>query len=798
MGGDRLVLNAGPCYIRAGSGAPEGAVVGSQCDQYLDTSTGRLYRKMGGVNTTTDWREIVGYELSGALVPTSHVQSPTYASQTTGWRISSAGEADFRYLFVDEMHAKSLIADLELAGAGGQIIAKSVAMVSQTFSCPAAGGTATLWVRDLPSAANMAAFEANDWVVLRTFSRSGGALTIGDCVGQVSGYADGTGANEGQQSWTFTRGSGGSAGSMSSGTQVQPDALAIDYGISGNGYWEVNAIDGVYGANSPYAQVVTWTTAPVAANRTVRTRIGRLRGITGTDEYGLLAGTYAVTGGAYFRASNANFDISGITARWWSGTSNVITIAPGGGNPYIGIGNPAPSSYNSTGIFLGWSSGAARLSLVGSGGDRLTWDGTNLTTTGTIRGGQTDYDTGTGFWLGPHTGGVYKLSIGQGGGPARLTWDGSILRVGNAITIDGSGAISVSGWPTAGGNLLHDTDFTGNSMLPSTWVAESNCFTPRSGVWTNESDWSIKDRWSAFTNFESQTPGSVNCYQVIRSTRVVPVKPNARYEASAYLGQHRGVQAFVQVRYFDATGALVAVVDGSVTTAAGGNRLSQFGRSCLITTAPATAVTAQFWAVQLLCTTAGSCTDPYLFLVMPYFGEAGPSQTTCSDWSGGTIIHGASIRTGTITADRLAVNQLSAISANLGTVNAGTLNAVTINTPQINIPADDSNRISWANNAGIKAASGNLYITAPSGTLSLSGASAMFSRIEIYGEIATFGQFRMYDLTSTGDAGYPLVQGPADNYVRIKTDGLDGTQICPNGIGTLVLERGIVVGLSCL
>ena len=30
-----------------------------------------------------------------------------YASQLTGWRATYAGEADFRYLFVDEMHAKS-------------------------------------------------------------------------------------------------------------------------------------------------------------------------------------------------------------------------------------------------------------------------------------------------------------------------------------------------------------------------------------------------------------------------------------------------------------------------------------------------------------------------------------------------------------------------------------------------------------------------------------------------------------------------------------------------------------------
>ena len=69
------------------------------------------------------------------------IEASSYASQTTGWRVTDAGEADFRYLYVDEMHAKSFIADLEQALAGGQIIAKSVAQLYSNFTAPAAGGS---------------------------------------------------------------------------------------------------------------------------------------------------------------------------------------------------------------------------------------------------------------------------------------------------------------------------------------------------------------------------------------------------------------------------------------------------------------------------------------------------------------------------------------------------------------------------------------------------------------------------------------------------------------------------------
>jgi hypothetical protein len=313
-----------------------------------------------------------------------------YASQTTGWRITAAGGADFRYLFTDELHAKSFIADLEQALAGGQIISKSVAMVATAFTCPVAGGTATLRVRDLPSAANIRVFAVNDWVVLRTFARTDGNsdgnldLTIGDCVGQVSAYADGAGADDGTQTWTFTRGSGGNAGSLASGTVIAVDSLALDFGVSGNGYAEVSATDGAEGVNAPYYQVATWATSPVAANRSVRARFGNLRGITGSaGEFGLLAGTYAATNGQYIRASSSAVELHGVDFTLWDGSTSVFAVRRNAGAPYLSLGSTAPTAYGSgTGVWMGKDAGAYKFRVGDPAGNRLTWDGSTLSIVG--------------------------------------------------------------------------------------------------------------------------------------------------------------------------------------------------------------------------------------------------------------------------------------------------------------------------------------------------------------------------------------------------------------------------------
>jgi hypothetical protein len=226
---------------------------------------------------------------------------------------------------------------------------------------PVPAGVNALIVKDLPSASNMAVFQALDIVRLRQFSRSGGSLTIANCWGVVTDYVDGDGTNgieEGMQQWTFTRSTAPNAGLMAAGTVVEADSIVLDYGTSGMGYYEVNAIDGLYGANSPYAQIVSWDVHP-ATGQVVRVRMGNLAGIFSEGyEYGLYAGDGGIADNNQFlRISDIEVSLHNIPLELWNGANQTVNI-----------------SYNGTDVWVGPS----------AADKRLIWNGTTLTVKGSV------------------------------------------------------------------------------------------------------------------------------------------------------------------------------------------------------------------------------------------------------------------------------------------------------------------------------------------------------------------------------------------------------------------------------
>ena len=56
---------------------------------------------------------------------------------------------------------------------------------------------------------------------------------------------------DGTQRWNVTRSSGPMRARWRR-VRFAKDLIVLDYGKSGNGFYEVNAIDGLYAANSPY------------------------------------------------------------------------------------------------------------------------------------------------------------------------------------------------------------------------------------------------------------------------------------------------------------------------------------------------------------------------------------------------------------------------------------------------------------------------------------------------------------------------------------------------------------------
>ena len=325
------------------------------------------------------------------------IQSDHYVSQTTGWGISYAGGGDFRYLYTDELHARAFIVDLEAVRAGIHGVFPSASVLATDFMVPAAGASSTLVVETFKGFDSYRVFLDDDIVNIRNFSRSGCSLTIADCYGAVTWVS--TDLTNKTQTYTFVRSASPNSGMATSGSTILAGATVPDYGISGNGYLESNAIDGYRGENSPYNQTVTWVNHP-ATGKTVNTRLGNLYGIfASSGEYGLYAGSGVTDASSYLRISNQFIEGHNLPIRLYSSASRVIAIEPNSSNPYIAIGYPIPTDFaNQNGVWAGRSSGVYKMHVgsvsAGSLVKGWAWDGDNLVINGNLTVGDGNLNYG--------------------------------------------------------------------------------------------------------------------------------------------------------------------------------------------------------------------------------------------------------------------------------------------------------------------------------------------------------------------------------------------------------------------
>ena len=146
-----------------------------------------------------------------------------------------------------------------------------------------------------------------------------------------------------------------------------------------------------------------------------------------------------------------------------------------------------------SGFWAGYSSSAYKWHFGDPGGQHIKWDGSALTIKGglvagdlqvdaggNIRGGQTAYNTGVGFWIGKD-GSTYKLSLGDPTG-SYMRWTGTAFEASGAI---------VDTRPFVAGSYLVAASWTPTGMpLPSgTYALLKAIKVPRAG--TIRVGWSI-------------------------------------------------------------------------------------------------------------------------------------------------------------------------------------------------------------------------------------------------------------------------------------------------------------------
>lgn len=99
---------------------------------------------------------------------------------------------------------------------------------------------------------------------------------------------------------------------------------------------------------------------------------------------------------------------------------------------------------NNTGIYAmeaNQTPSTANVRILATGGGSLTFSAT-----GYVRGGQTDFNTGTGFFLG-YSSGDYKFSIGNT--TNYLNWDGTYLRLRGSLDVGTSGVLNNASYTVA-------------------------------------------------------------------------------------------------------------------------------------------------------------------------------------------------------------------------------------------------------------------------------------------------------------------------------------------------------------
>ena len=381
---------------------------------------------------------------------------------------SAGADADYDHSELWEASSNDRATASKVANVGGNRFARS--------GLPAAVAR-WYWVRDVDTSGNVSAWypsSATAGVTATTLSASGGIPTVADA-------------------------------SVITASPGNPPP-------GGDAYWAVfdNATSKIWrwitasGAYSKAADGGDLSAGSVAADRIAVATLSAIQTNTGSltvDAAGAIASgstTWAAGNGFWLGDDGGTYKLrigaAGGLGISWNGTQLAINggiTLSASSDSYVRAG--ATDYSTGTGYFLGRSGGQYVLRIGNTSTNFMQWDGSALTvkgsiftgdvqvdTGGNVRGGQTAYNTGTGFFLG-YSSGAYKFSIGNPSGN-RLTWDGSSLTV--------VGTINGIGMYVAGTTVTLASAPTERSSISTTYVKRKEVVVPKSG--TVRCEWNMK------------------------------------------------------------------------------------------------------------------------------------------------------------------------------------------------------------------------------------------------------------------------------------------------------------------
>ena len=262
--------------------------------------------------------------------------------------------------------------------------------------------------------------------------------------------------------------------------------------------------------------------------------------------------------------------------------------------------------------------------------------------------------------------------------------------IANSITGDklraGTISTNVLSSGIAGGNLLSNSAFVETFLVEDQHRPEDyfygdsrhvNMADMRMGVNLAGDDWHVIGinglalHHNGISGYGSQDP-----FLEIKSP-IVPCAPKQWIDASFYSGAHRcAVYGYLVFYGVNQQTLAYHAFPENPGTHTGGKQLLNYFRHSVIQSAPDEAVFCRL-LFRKRPPYEGHA-DSWMFIQCPMVAHATSSyQTESSPWTPpgiGTKIHGGVIKAQSITADRIAVTHLSALSGNLGHINAGSIN----------------------------------------------------------------------------------------------------------------------------
>lgn len=485
ISGDRFRLNTGPCTMRSGAGSPEGAVTGAVCDVYHQTDSPYTvwFKTSGAGDTGWERLSLAQTATAGQALRSTANGEPAWSTATYPATAATAGA----YLRADGTNWITSTLVLPNAATTGDLFSASAANTASLINAVAAGqvltsagvGTLPAWsaspsLTSIGGAANLELNPTGDltidptgndalpetnydinlgslskkylslhaaelWVetlvAQNTIATIGGRvlvaptnilvadmapehaafytkynnLAIGDIVylessGKVEfGLITAGPTVEGDHYvYWMTRDLDGSGAN-----QWYAGDAVLNTGTTGDGFIDLYSVSGVLSGAGPtiVGNVRTHTDYNDIAPRWA---IGNLNGLYGygVDTYGSAFGDSAET---WMSMDSTN------GFRVMHGAAVLSQIDAAGNATFTG-------TVNATAGYFG--DGATRVAVEAAG--------INVGNTGSIRGGQTAYNTGDGFWLGYVAGDkVYKFSIGgDAATDQKFTFDGTDVYIG--------------------------------------------------------------------------------------------------------------------------------------------------------------------------------------------------------------------------------------------------------------------------------------------------------------------------------------------------------------------------------